>query len=62
MEEVAVDEKMGEAPKGGTQKKGVTQREGPKKRKDQMENNPWQESSKKLRVKEQRERKKERKW
>ena len=26
-----------------------------------MENNPWQESSKKLRVKEQRERKKERK-
>ena len=35
-----------------------TYREGPKKRKDQMGNNPRQESSKKLRVKERRERKK----
>ena len=40
----------GGEPKGGTQKERVTQREGPKKRKDQVGNNPQQES-KKLKVK-----------
>ena len=56
--------KGAEAPKGKTHGKRVvnTEREGPKKRKDQMWNNPRQENSKKLKVKERIERKKERKW
>ena len=72
MNQFAIKGRGNHGRKGGTQWKGKHRREAlgkresprerPKKRKDQMGNNPLQESSKKLRVKERRERKKERNW
>ena len=72
MNQFAIKGKGNHGRKGRTQWRGKHRREAlrkrespkerPKKRKYQMGNNPRQESSKKLRVKERRERKKERKW